>query len=658
MNALIIDVDCVQIGIQDNRSSWNEEVRINSVDTFQTKHIEVNKKEARCGYTYVVRLWCRTEEEKSICILICDPWSTMYRQLRVQSDKEIDKNIKNIERIIRSGEGFSHFNGASKSLMQIQVVKRKSTFGYQIDSKTKSQCIFPWLEIRVASAYYRKMIAYTILPAVQNDNKFMIHPFIDGESKVEVYAEVLEKLNLKPGGWLHMNPEVVRRITPPNATLGPFCDLVVQVRMDELKPYDTQSISAVRVLSWDIECFSTKGAFPNAHEKGDKIIAIGLSTSTFYSETPNHVRKVISLGCVEKPSMTDPSQDFEIIECSDEAAMFRRFVHEITQSNADVLVGFYTYGFDWKYIRDRLTLQNTNSDPLQVWSRVANMPCKPQEQQLGSSAMGDNPLCYPRTPGRLGIDLWFYLKRQNSPDLPNLKLNTVSEHYLKDRKDDLPAKTMFQKYSAGNKERYEVMKYCIKDCDLVLRLLDKLCVIPELFEMAKVTGTIPEDLLYRGQQIKVYTQLLTEAHRLKDDIFVVQDYGERDSVEGKYQGAHVEEPHIGYYTDPIICVDFSSLYPSIMRTFNLSPDTLLHPDDAKFVNHMIIEIGEGKQPLHFVKASVSKGILTKILDRLINERSKVKKEMSGEIDPFKRSLLNAKQLALKISANSVYGFKW
>ena len=53
------------------------------------------------------------------------------------------------------------------------------------------------------------------------------------------------------------------------------------------------------------------------------------------------------------------------------------------------------------------------------------------------------------------------------------------------------------------------------------------------------------------------------------------------STEEKYQGAHVEEPVQGYYTDPILTVDFASLYPSLMRTYNLSPDTLLDDDEAE-----------------------------------------------------------------------------
>ena len=59
---------------------------------------------------------------------------------------------------------------------------------------------------------------------------------------------------------------------------------------------------------------------------------------------------------------------------------------------------------------------------------------------------------------------------------------------------------------------------------------------------------------------------------------------------------------------------------------------------------------------YFVKSTVRKGLLPQILESLISARKKTKKELQEETDPFKRKVLDGRQLALKISANSVYGF--
>eukprot|EP00922_Rhytidocystis_sp_ex-Travisia-forbesii_P037858 GHVS01056373.1.p1 GENE.GHVS01056373.1~~GHVS01056373.1.p1 ORF type:complete len:373 (+),score=48.66 GHVS01056373.1:166-1119(+) len=59
---------------------------------------------------------------------------------------------------------------------------------------------------------------------------------------------------------------------------------------------------------------------------------------------------------------------------------------------------------------------------------------------------------------------------------------------------------------------------------------------------------------------------------------------------------------------------------------------------------------------YFVKPHVRKGVLPLILQNLIAARKKAKKQMSIETDPFKKNVYNGRQLALKITANSVYGF--
>jgi DNA polymerase delta subunit 1 len=57
----------------------------------------------------------------------------------------------------------------------------------------------------------------------------------------------------------------------------------------------------------------------------------------------------------------------------------------------------------------------------------------------------------------------------------------------------------------------------------------------------------------------------------------------------------------------------------------------------------------------FVTVKQRKGLLAQILDELLNARKQAKRELVAETDPFKKAVLNGRQLALKISANSVYG---
>lgn len=58
----------------------------------------------------------------------------------------------------------------------------------------------------------------------------------------------------------------------------------------------------------------------------------------------------------------------------------------------------------------------------------------------------------------------------------------------------------------------------------------------------------------------------------------------------------------------------------------------------------------------FVRQSVCKGLLPEILENLLSARKRAKDELKRETDPFRQKVLDGRQLALKISANSVYGF--
>ena len=124
----------------------------------------------------------------------------------------------------------------------------------------------------------------------------------------------------------------------------------------------------------------------------------------------------------------------------------------------------------------------------------------------------------------------------------------------------------------------------------------------------------------------------------------------------QYEGATVIEPVRGYYDAPIATLDFASLYPSIMQAHNLCYTTLLTAAKVeklgmvKDEDYIVTPNGD-----MFCTAKVRKGLLTQILEELLGARKRAKKELAIETDPFKKAVLNGRQLALKISANSVYG---
>ena len=122
----------------------------------------------------------------------------------------------------------------------------------------------------------------------------------------------------------------------------------------------------------------------------------------------------------------------------------------------------------------------------------------------------------------------------------------------------------------------------------------------------------------------------------------------------KYEGATVIEPSRGFYEQPVATLDFASLYPSIMMAHNLCYSTLVPPHlVGKYKPDEITRTPNGDT---FVKPHIQKGILPLILEELIAARKRAKLALAQASDPFEKAVLDGRQLALKISANSVYGF--
>ena len=121
------------------------------------------------------------------------------------------------------------------------------------------------------------------------------------------------------------------------------------------------------------------------------------------------------------------------------------------------------------------------------------------------------------------------------------------------------------------------------------------------------------------------------------------------------------EPKVDAYMDNAVAVlDFASLYPSIMICFNICPSTCttVKPPKDERRNYKEIELDDGGECV-WVHQGVA-GVIPIMLQNLLCERKRVKKEMNLIVKDTVEGrtvydLLDAKQKALKVSANSIYG---
>ncbi|KAH3885678.1 hypothetical protein DPMN_009673 [Dreissena polymorpha] len=320
------------------------------------------------------------------------------------------------------------------------------------------------------------------------------------------------------------------------------------------------------------------------------------------------------------------------------------FVREV---DADIITGYNIQNFDLPYLINRA--HHLKVENFTFLGRIKDVKSVIKESTIQSKQMGKRENKVINIEGRVQLDLLQILFRDYK--LRSYSLNAVSYHFLQEQKEDVHHSIISDLQNGNEQTRRRLAVYCLKDAILPLRLLDKLMCVINYMEMARVTGVPLTYLLSRGQQIKVISQLLRKA---KEQNLLIPaqkiDPGE------EYEGATVIEPNKGYYNMPIATLDFSSLYPSIMMAHNLCYTTLLNQNTiAKegLTQDQYIKTPSGNL---FIKANMRKGLLPEILEHLLSARKKAKADLKMETDPFKQKVLDGRQLALKISANSVYGF--
>ncbi|XP_065184381.1 DNA polymerase delta catalytic subunit-like [Sycon ciliatum] len=397
-----------------------------------------------------------------------------------------------------------------------------------------------------------------------------------------------------------------------------------------------QKIPPLRILSFDIECAGRKGVFPEAEH--DPVIQIANMVSRQGERDP-FIRNVFTLkSCA-------PIVGSEVVSFETERELLGTWSEFIREVDPDVITGYNIINFDFPYLINRAAALKVQKFTL--LGRMKTDRSTIRDSTFQSKAYGKRENKVIEIHGRIQLDLLQVLLRDHK--LRSYTLNAVSYHFLGEQKEDVQHSIISDLQNGNEQTRRRLAVYCMKDAILPLRLLNKLMCVVNYMEMARVTGVPLGYLFTRGQQIKVVSQLLRKA---REQDLVLPAYKSEPGEE--YEGATVIEPRQGYYAMPIATLDFASLYPSIMRAYNLCYTSLLNDESKKKLNpedYIITPSGDT-----FAKSHIREGLLPEILENLLTARKKAKADLKKETDPFRRSVLDGRQLALKISANSVYGF--
>lgn len=414
----------------------------------------------------------------------------------------------------------------------------------------------------------------------------------------------------------------------------------IECNFSDIEAVSISNILPIRVISIDIECLSSganSSQFPNADEDGDVIIQIGASFAIFTTCMGPISSVIFCLG------ETSPIESAQVISCRDERELLSKFIDYLGRMSPDIITGYYILKFDLDYIWKRLGRLR-----MQSYTKNAsrnNQPWYVRQVRQGSKQTTISEVMRIKSPGVIFFDMFMYM--QKNFKLRKYSLNFVCEHFFKETKFDMPYDDIPILFRAGPDERAKIAEYCVQDCVLVLKLMAQREALLTNVMYSRVAGVPLRYIIERGEQIRIMTMIEREIKNR----FIIPEV-ERLDADGGYQGATVIEPNCGLYEEPIVTLDFASLYPSIMIAHNLCYSTLILSGDD-YTDENVFHTPAGSK---FIRHELREGILPTILKRLIRGRKEVRGKMKGETDPAKLAILNGHQLALKVSANSIYGF--
>jgi DNA polymerase I/DNA polymerase-2 len=421
------------------------------------------------------------------------------------------------------------------------------------------------------------------------------------EYSISFYRRYLIDKQIEPMNWIEVEGKEINSEYQVDRTIQAI----------SVKPIKIEKNITFKILAFDTEWVEENGK--------SKLIMISFVSNDGF-------KKVLTPYELDKIDYAEPVKD--------EKELIERFLEIIREKDPDFLCSYNGDQFDIPKLKDRaselkLSLKlGRDSAPVYVVRRG----------RISSA----------RIKGRIHIDLFDFVDHILSASMRSevLTLDEVSQELIGTGKKEMKYKEMVEIWS--KKEKIErLVEYCLCDSELTLKLGEY--ILPQIFAISKLSGLTPFDACRNTYSQLVESFLMRRA--FIDNILIPnqpkQEEIEERRMQPAYKGATVIEPKKGIHEN-ILVFDFRSLYPTIIVSHNISPETFeFKPCKKK------IEVPESKW--HF--CGDNKGFIPKHLEELIERRKRIKQEMKSlKKDSEKYHLLDNEQYALKILANATYGY--
>src|SRR5438046_340661 len=301
----------------------------------------------------------------------------------------------------------------------------------------------------------------------------------------------------------------------------------------------------------------------------------------------------------------------------------REFGGHVSKTNPDFVLTFEGNSVHWPYLVKRADKTKT---PL----RVGRDGGPPHQSLYGHDTLTR----------RAKVDLLNFVD-----DLYAVKNKTIEDvaKYLGiglSSQNPIDETAYFEHWSNLN-QRKNLVKHVEEQTEAILKIGQE--AIDYVIQMSALSGLPPDQVIAAAAGFRVDNYLMMETHNLGQ---LIPSRMEQPII--PYKGAIVLEPKIGLH-DNVASLDFSSMYPSLMIKYNISPDTLITGKETDD----IFEVPEVRHRFRNHPSGFYRIVLTKLIEARKTTKAELKR--TAPSDP-RYTLLKAREKAVKVMTNAVYGY--
>lgn len=482
-----------------------------------------------------------------------------------------------------------------------------------------------------------------------------------------------------------------------------------------------------KVLAFDIETYSNDGNFTVPDNPNHVLFMIGVATAD-YRNIVSKEPTVYTRHCFTDIIVQD-SEDINVKVGANEKEILEAFIELLGEYEPDFIVGFNDISFDWPWIIYRLKQNNLlmqfcytlnmevpwtiieeegkntfyrdwfdTEDPSDILMKAGNVEnvisVKSQETSFKKHMYrvsklkmeaGRNFTARRLTPiGCICLDVRNRLMKMY-PTEESTSLNSFLNKAGLSSKEHMPIPEMFRIYAnrhtASETELFNVIKYCVVDAQRCTELIQHENIIQDAIETANISYTSISDSLFRADSMRVINLTIAYGQKHPFNLAISskgKDMNGEEKTSEKYSGALVIPPKRGLHlpdekqAHAVMAIDFESLYPSVMRCMNMSPDMFVRTDEeAEALEREGVEIWSIPFKYEGVtrtartikhngnidpnKPNFKMGLFGYVEDMLFARRKQLKDMMAKTTDPFVKNTINVKQKAVKVYMNTFYG---